>query len=241
MPEQTMPGGRISSRPLRFYWVLDVSQSMSRDGKIGQLNFAIREAIPAMRAAADENPEVSVEIKVLTFASGFKWWPQEGVAVSLDDFKWTDVDAGGVTDMGAALKALATDLSEDKMPARGLPPVVVLVTDGQPSDDFETGLAVFMAQPWCQRTVRIGIAIGEDADRDVIRKFIGNPEVELLEANNSEALVQYIRWVSTTVLKTATAPPIQPPKQASSAQSTSSTNIPAPPPPAPPLSSSDVW
>jgi len=43
-----LPGGPIASRPLHFIWILDCSGSMQGE-KIGQLNFAIREAIPAMQ------------------------------------------------------------------------------------------------------------------------------------------------------------------------------------------------
>ena len=42
-----LPGGPISHRPLRFYWMLDVSGSMLGE-KIGALNFAVREALPHM-------------------------------------------------------------------------------------------------------------------------------------------------------------------------------------------------
>lgn len=201
--------------------------------KIGQLNFAIREALPAMKDTADENPEAAVEVKVLTFGSGWKWVTL--APVPLDNFTWTDVAAGGVTDLGAALKELASELSVDKMSERGLPPVVVLATDGQPTDNFQEGLDKLMAEPWAQRAVRIGIAIGHDADRDVLRKFIAS-EIEPLEANNSADLVQYIRWVSTQVLKAASAPPSQPTGQ-SSVTPTPTTVVPTPPPP----SAADVW
>lgn len=227
-----LPGGEISSRPLRFYWVLDASGSMAGD-KIGQLNFAIREALPAMKDTADENPEAAVEVKVLMFGSGCRWLTPS--PVPLDNFSWTDVAAGGVTDLGAALKALATELSVGNMSERGLPPVVVLATDGQPTDNFQEGLDKLMAEPWAQRAVRIGIAIGHDADRDVIRQFIAS-EIEPLEANNSADLVQYIRWVSTQVLKAASAPPSQPTGQSSVTQ-TQTTVVPTPPPP----SAVDVW
>ena len=59
--------------------------------------------------------------------------------------------------------------------------------------------------------MRIAIAIGEDADLDVLQKFIGHPEIKPLQANNSEALVNYIKWVSTAVLKSASSPASQTP------------------------------
>ncbi len=47
-----LPGGPIASRPLHFIWILDCSGSMDGD-KILQLNFAICEALPAMKDTAD--------------------------------------------------------------------------------------------------------------------------------------------------------------------------------------------
>lgn len=44
-----IPGGPMASRPVHFFWILDCSLSMTMDGKIGELNSAIREALPAMR------------------------------------------------------------------------------------------------------------------------------------------------------------------------------------------------
>src|SRR6266545_4859577 len=128
-----LPGGAISNRPLRFYWVLDVSGSMAGE-RIGQLNYALKRALPAMRAEADNNPHAAIEVKTLTFGTGFHWMTPSGVP--LEHFSWTDVQASGITDMGAAMKAMAAELSLGNMPERALPPVVVLITDGQPTDDF---------------------------------------------------------------------------------------------------------
>jgi uncharacterized protein YegL len=124
------------------------------------------------------------------------------------------------------------------MAARALPPVLVLVSDGQPTDDFNGGLKALMDQPWGKKAVRIAIGIGQDADLDVLRRFIGNPELEPLVAYNAPDLVKYIRWASTAVLKAASAP-------ASQSQKVSSTNVPLPPPPNPssgvPGHANDVW
>jgi len=229
-----LPGGAISNRPLRFYWVLDVSSSMLGD-KINKLNHALREALPAMRDTADDNPYAAVEIKTLTFGSGCQWVTT--APVPLEKFSWTDITASGVTDMGAAMKAMAAELSLANMPDRALPPVVVLMSDGQPTDDFEGGLAALMAEPWGKKAIRLAIAIGDDAELSNLKKFIGHAEIEPLMARNSEDLVRYIRWVSTQVLNAASAPASRP--IGSSTGTSPMDNIPPPPPPDP--DAADVW
>jgi len=95
------------------------------------------------------------------------------------------------------------------MPERALPPVLVLTSDGQPTDDFEAGLKALMSQPWGRKSVRIAIAIGKDADTKVLKRFLGNEELEPLQSNNADALVRHVRWASTAVLKAASAPTSQ--------------------------------
>ena len=129
--------------------------------------------------------------------------------VPLDQYAWRDLSINGITDMGAAMREMARELSVDNMPDRSVPPVIILLSDGQPTDDFKGGLAELMREPWGQRAVRISIAIGESADLDVLQQFIGHSEIKPLVANNSADLVNYIRWVSTAVLQTASAPASQ--------------------------------
>ena len=119
------------------------------------------------------------------------------------------------------------------MPERSLPPVLVLVSDGQPTDDFDGGLSALMAEPWGKKAVRLAIAVGGDADKNVLQRFIGHAELQPLEANNAEDLVKYIRWASTVVLQAASAPASQ------SHAAPSGVNVPLPPPPL--GSANDVW
>ena len=58
-----LPGDPYASRLLHFFWILDCSSSMSVNGKIGELNFAIREAIPELPDAARSNPPVSLLVR----------------------------------------------------------------------------------------------------------------------------------------------------------------------------------
>src|SRR5579871_182705 len=190
------PGGELATRPLHFFWICDCSGSMQSDGKIQSLNNAIKESIPHMQKAADENPNAQVLVRVLRFSDGAQWHVAEPTPVA--DFRWSDLKAEGMTDMGRALTLVGEQLRVPPMSDRALPPVLVLVSDGQPTDDFNGGLRTLLAQPWGQRAVRMAIAIGEDADADVLQRFIGTPEIKPLQANNPESLVNHIRWVSTT-------------------------------------------
>lgn len=228
------PGGEISTRPLHFFWIVDCSGSMQGE-KIQSLNIAVREAIPEMRRVAADNVNAQLLVRVLQFSSGAQW--KVATPVSVDQFNWTDLTANGVTDMGAALRELAKQLRMPPMPERALPPVLALLSDGQPTDDFNGGLKELLDLPWGKKAVRIAIAVGQDCDRDVLQKFISNPEMHPLEANSPEALVKQIKWVSTVVVQAASAPP---------SQSTSGdTNSNVPPSlvtaqPTPPTSG-DVW
>jgi uncharacterized protein YegL len=119
---------------------------------------------------------------------------------------------GGVsagTDMGDAMRLLARELTVPPMASRALPPVLVLISDGQPTDDFERGLALLMKEPWGKKAVRIAIAIGHDADDAVLQRFIGHQELTPLHANNPEDLIRFIRWASTSVLQAASSPSSQ--------------------------------
>ncbi|HYJ84966.1 MAG TPA: VWA domain-containing protein [Pyrinomonadaceae bacterium] len=229
------PGGELATRPLHFIWMADCSGSMAVDGKIQSLNNAIKEAIPNMQDVADENPNAQVLVRAVKFSDGAQWHVSQPTDVA--DFKWDDLEAGGVTSMGKALSIVAEQLRIPPMTDRALPPVLVLISDGQPTDDFTGGLQALMNEPWGRKAVRIAIAIGEDADKEVLERFIANPELKPLQANNPESLTKYIRWVSTAVLKSASSPATQ-----SALAVAAGLNVPIPAIPAATSSSTDdVW
>lgn len=199
-----LPGAPMASRPIHFIWLLDCSGSMSVNGKIGQLNFAIKEAIPEMQRVADENPAASLLVRVVTFASGADW--HLAAPTNVRDFTWKDVHTYGGTDMGAGFHLVAKELTTPPMPERALRPVLALVSDGQPTDDWRSGLAAINATPWGRRAVRVAIGIGQDADKEMLKQFLDNPEMEPLAADNPRQLVAAIRWASTVAVKTASVP-----------------------------------
>ena len=83
------------------------------------------------------------------------------------------------------------------MPERALPPVIVLLSDGQPTDDYKKSMDKLKKLPWFRKAVKIAISIGQDADDEVLIEFTGNKEL-VLQANNATALAKMIKWASTT-------------------------------------------
>lgn len=196
-----VPGGAMARRELHFIWLLDTSGSMNVDGKIQALNVAIQETVPQLQAAARDNANVDVLVRAITFSSGARWHIESPTPVT--QLRWTNVTAQGHTDMGQGLRLAAAALKVPPMPQRAVSPVLVLVTDGHHTDDFDAGLEVLMGERWGREAVRMAIAIGRDVSTPALRKFIGNDAIEPLQANNPEALMQQIRWASRSGIESA--------------------------------------
>jgi uncharacterized protein YegL len=198
--ENEMPGGPMANRPVNFFWLLDRSYSME-GSKITALNFAVREALPEMRTAAESNPAAELMVRAMTFSNGAKW--HDAAPIEVHSYSWSDISCDGGTDMGAAFHLVAQELTDLKMPERALRPVLALVSDGQPTDDYRAGLRSIDATPWGQRAVRAAIAVGADADNAMLQEFLGNRELKPILVHNANQLAAAIRWVSTAAVKAA--------------------------------------
>ncbi len=194
------PGGELASRPLHFFWMVDCSGSMDGE-KIGVVNNAIQNVLPEMVAEAENNPNAQLYVRTLKFSNGASWLTSEPVKV--EDYTWEDLNAVGLTDLGKAFELLAAQLSIPPMPERALPPVVVLLSDGQPTDEYKQSLEALLKLPWAKKAVKIAIAIGQDADQEVLAEFTGNMEL-VLQANNATMLTKMIKWASTAVSSVST-------------------------------------
>jgi uncharacterized protein YegL len=197
------PGGGLAVRPLHLFWILDTSGSMAADGKIQALNSAIREATPHLRDVNRAHAHAQVLVRVVTFATGARWHVADPTPV--ESFTWTNLNASGFTDVGEALTLVTAALKVPPMDRRAFPPVLILVSDGQATDDFDGALAGLLAEPWGRRAVRTSIALGRDADVDMLRAFASDPARAPLPANNPEQLVRMIRFASTAAASSATA------------------------------------
>lgn len=187
----------MSRRTMVLFFIVDTSGSMA-GSKIGSLNAAIREVIPMLDEISANNADAEIKIACLQFSSGCEW--MFTIPQAATDFVWNDLSAAGLTDLGEACQELNSKLSSDAFmkAASGLfAPVLILLSDGGPTDNFHGGISKLKENKWYKAAIKIAIAIGEDADKDVLKEFTGNIEA-VFEAHNVEALKKIVRTVSLT-------------------------------------------
>mgnify|MGYP000179828209 CR=1 FL=1 len=183
-----------AAKPLPVILLLDVSGSMS-GAKIQNLNSAVRDMLQTFRDT--ENGETEIHVSIITFGEEVRLHLP---LASASATTWHDLNASGMTPLGTALK-MAKAMIEDKkvVPSRAYRPTVVLVSDGQPTDDWEQPLADFIKDGRSSKCDRMAMAIGADADEGVLGKFIEGTKNRLFYAENAKQLRDFFRFVTMSV------------------------------------------
>jgi len=164
--------------------------------KIGAVNTAIREVIPELKGIGGS--DVDLKIACLKFSSGCSWMHTSPIPV--ENFQWNNLSADGCTDFGAACKELSDKMAKDKFlsaPSASVAPAIFLMSDGEPTDDYESGLSELQKNNWYKYAIKVAVAIGDDANTDVLKEFTGNIEA-VITVHTPEALRKMIRFVSVT-------------------------------------------
>lgn len=186
-------------RVLTVFYVLDVSGSM--DGQpIATLNMAMGETIEAVKDAAKKNADAKVKVAVLTFSSGCQWITSNGPEELDEDFYWTNVTAGGLTDMGAALNELDNKLSSKAFLNEitgNYMPVIIFMSDGYPTDNYEKELAIIRNNKWFRRATKIGFAIGDAPDVQMMCNIVGNSEA-VIKTSDLKLFARLLKFASVT-------------------------------------------
>lgn len=185
-----------SARPIPVIILADTSGSMSVDGKIEAMNQAIRGMIQSFADESRLNAEI--HLSVITF--GGKAEIHLALTPAHQISKFEDFNATGGTPMGEAL-CIAKDLIEDKeqIPSRAYRPVIVLISDGHPTDEWQSQFKAFCNSDRAQKATRMAMAIGNDANESMMNDFINDLEAPLFKANNSQDIIKFFRAVSMSV------------------------------------------
>ena len=187
----------VARRTMTLFFVVDTSGSMY-GSKIGTLNAAVEDAIPEIRQISRENADAQIKIAVLEFSNGANWLTHAPIEVA--DYSWNFLNADGATDLGAACAELNAKLSRNAFMndvAGSFAPAIFLLSDGEPTDEYKKPLDELKNNNWFKKAIKAAIAIGDDANKDVLKEFTGSSET-VLTVHSPEALRKLIRFVSVT-------------------------------------------
>lgn len=195
----------VPRRTMVLMFVVDTSGSMEGD-KIGSLNVAVQEVIPYIQDISDNNADAQIKVAAMEFASGTEWmYPQP---IEVENFQWRDLEAGGLTCLGEAYQELNEKMSASsgfmKEAAGSFAPAIILMSDGEPTDDWQRPLEKLRNNNWFKAAIKVAIAIGEGADQNVLAEFTGNKEA-VLTVHNKEELKKIIHFVSVTASQVASS------------------------------------
>lgn len=196
----------VAARTMTLFYLFDTSGSMSGT-KIGQVNYAMKDIPQIIKEVAEDAPNAKIEVAAATFDSSVQWiTPQPQTP---DDFMntWKDVSAGGLTSLGAALSSLNEKLSRKSFlgdnPMGYLAPGIIILSDGDPTDDWQRPLAELRKNNWFKNAIKVAFAVGDDANKSVLAEVCGSNEA-VVSIEDPQKIRQYIKFVTAAVSKTGT-------------------------------------
>jgi uncharacterized protein YegL len=183
-------------RPFPVIVLADTSGSMGENGKIEALNVAMKNMVSTF--SAESRLRAEIQVGLITF--GGKAQLHLPLVAALGIAGFPELKAEGVTPMGAAFD-LARQLLEDKdrIPSRAYRPVLILLSDGLPTDDWEEPFKALCESARAQKATRLAMAIGPDADEAMLKEFTNDAEAPLFKAHNARDIYRFFRAVTMSV------------------------------------------
>ena len=195
MPISSIEPQAAERRQMNMFFLVDTSGSMT-GRKIGAVNQAIREAMPIIKEISEDNADAAIKVAVLEFSDDCAW--MHDVPVDAEKFDWIDLGTHCLTSMGAAFEALNEKLSRKQyMSQNSYQPAIILLSDGAPTDDYKHGLDKLKQNKWFNVAIKVAIAIGDDANKQILSEFTGNSEA-VFNADNVYMLKNIIKIASVS-------------------------------------------
>lgn len=195
----------VAARTMALFYLFDKSGSMFGT-KIGQVNNAMKDIPKIIKEVADGAPNANIVVAA-AFSSDVEWITSKPQTPEEFINSWKDMKAEGLTSLGAMLKSLNEKMSRKEFlgdnPMGYLAPGVIILSDGEPTDDWETPLKELRKNNWFKNAIKVAFAVGDDANKDVLAEICGTKEA-VVSIDDPEKIRQYIKFVTATVSKTGT-------------------------------------
>ena len=159
---------------------------------------AVKNGVQVMISSLRQNPHAieTAFISVITFGSDAT---QIIPLTDLASFQMVDLRASGATALGEALKLVSNrmdvELVKTTMEQKGdWKPLVFIMTDGVPTDDWQKGLEEFRKR---KTAFTVACAAGSRTDTKVLKQVTEN--VVSLDTADSQSISKFFAWVSASI------------------------------------------
>lgn len=205
-------------RRLPVYLLLDCSGSM-----YGEPIEAVKNGVQVLVSTLRQDPYAleTAYLSIITFDSSAQ---QVSPLTELAAFQQPNIQASGCTALGEALALLSQ--KADQEVTKTTPeqkgdwkPLVFIMTDGEPTDDLNKGLAEFKKRKW---GMVVACAGGSGANTDTLKKI--TECVVSLDTADSATIKAFFKWVSASVSSGSMK------VEATGAEATTLSELPPPPP-----------
>lgn len=180
-------------RKLPVYLLLDVSGSMT-----GEPIEAVKNGVQVLVSSLRQDPYAleTAYLSIITFESQAR---QITPLTELSLFQIPAFIASGTTSLGAALSLLSekakTEVTRTTAEQKGdWKPLVFIMTDGEPTDDWQSGLGEFKKQNW---GVVVACAAGQHANTSILKQI--TDIVVQLDTADANSIKAFFKWVSASV------------------------------------------
>ena len=183
-------------RKLPVYLMIDTSGSMA-----GEPTEAVNNGSKLLIRTLRKDPQALETVKI----SFIEFNSQANVVIPMTDIAQVQepsFSAGGGTSLGAALDLLSECIKKDvkkgntKKEQKGdYKPLVFLLTDGYPTDNWESALDRFD-----KNSLNFIVGCGVPGfDKSVLEKISGSEYVIELDSANEDELARFFEWVSQSI------------------------------------------
>lgn len=180
-------------RRLPVYLLLDTSGSMS-----GEPIEAVKNGVQVMISSLRQNPQAieTAYLSVITFNSSAT---QLIPLTDLASFQMQDIKASGTTSLGEALslvsRCIDNEVQQTTTEKKGdWKPLVFIMTDGVPTDNWQNGLAEFKRR---KVAFTVACAAGSGADTNVLKQITDN--VVSLDTADGSSIAKFFAWVTASI------------------------------------------
>jgi uncharacterized protein YegL len=159
---------------------------------------AVKNGVQIMISSLRQNPQAieTAFLSVITFDS----IAQQIIPLTdLASFQMVDIKATGVTALGEALKLVThkidTEVQKTTTEQKGdWKPLVFIMTDGIPTDDWQSGLNEFKKS---KVAFTVACAAGSGADANILKQITNN--VVSLDTADSSSIGKFFQWVTASI------------------------------------------